>query len=107
MALTPHAQAKFKRQLVVDALAGQINSAVIAETQMAAEPLRYRSKVTFVVQGVGERLRLGAYKRGTHSLLDLDGCVIEEAGLPRIAHYLRAALPRVTDGRRSDRVPGG
>jgi 23S rRNA (uracil1939-C5)-methyltransferase len=90
----PQVQAARKRLRVTDAFMGI--AADIAETVCASQTLHYRSKATFVAKSAGKRgTILGAYRRGSHFVLDLEGCVIEERPIAQVASWLRQHVSRI------------
>lgn len=92
MAISADAQAEKKHKLVSDAFGG---AAQIAPLVRAEQTERYRSKVVLVARSLKGRTIFGGYKRASHHVLDLDGCVIEEPILARVAQWLRRSLKDV------------
>ncbi|MCC6807115.1 MAG: class I SAM-dependent RNA methyltransferase [Deltaproteobacteria bacterium] len=89
-------QAEHKRSLVVRAFVDAgVADAQIAETVSAGQSIGYRSKVVLVAKTVKRRTIFGGYQRGSHFVLDLDGCVIEEPILAAVATWMRRELAGV------------
>ncbi len=73
------AQLEYKRQMVIDNLVriGKITDVTVHPTLGMDEPWRYRNKVQVPI---GEReggLVAGFYAKGTHSIIDMDACLIQ------------------------------
>ncbi len=83
MPLPSDVQNQFKREEVLHAYSA-LPEVKIGELIAADQREHYRSKVVFSYDG-----HFGGYARGTHTLLDLDGCIIEDAILQRVAGWLR------------------
>ncbi len=96
MPLTVEAQARRKRELVLSAFAAAgITDAVVNEVAVAEAPaLSYRSKIVLVARKTREQTIFGGYARGSHYVLDLDGCVIEEVILRHAAAWTRENMAR-------------
>ena len=97
MPLSDEAQARRKRELVTSAFASAGRSDVVVSNLIAAEApaLSYRSKIVLVARKTREQTIFGGYARGTHYVLDLDGCVIEEVVLRHAAAWTRENMARI------------
>ncbi len=94
MPLPAAEQAERKRALLVAALSSL--DVEVEPTVSAHETTGYRSKITLVAKHAGRKgTILGAYRRGSHFVLDLDGCVIEESAIRRAATWLRDAARNI------------
>ena len=97
MPLSFEAQARRKRELVRSAFAtaGLPETEVSTVVQAEAPALSYRSKIVLVARKTREQTIFGGYARGSHYVLDLDGCVIEEVILRHAAAWTRENMARV------------
>jgi 23S rRNA (uracil1939-C5)-methyltransferase len=94
MHLTAPAQAAFKRERVRAALASHgLGDVAVAPTLVASADLGWRARTTYVVaRERGGRLVLGAYRRGSHRVQDMAGCLLEEPAIAEAAAVLRDVL---------------
>jgi 23S rRNA (uracil1939-C5)-methyltransferase len=78
------AQLEAKRQQVVAALEriGKIINPPVAPVIAAPHPLAYRNKATYPVsKSSGDRVQAGYYRRGTHRLINLNQCPVQDPRL--------------------------
>lgn len=88
------AQLAAKRQTVVDALSriGKLADVVVKPTLAAEEPWRYRNKMQFPVGLAGGRLAVGCFAQGSHDIIDIDDCLIQQAANNEVARAVRAIV---------------
>jgi 23S rRNA (uracil1939-C5)-methyltransferase len=95
--LTPAAQGRAKQQQVVEALQriGGFSDPPVDAILPNTQPLHYRNKVTYPLgRSATGQLQAGYYRRGSHRLVNLNQCPIQDlhfdALLPHIKQDLRA-----------------
>ncbi|MBE3584035.1 MAG: 23S rRNA (uracil(1939)-C(5))-methyltransferase RlmD [Limnochordaceae bacterium] len=90
--LSYEAQLAWKRQLVVDALRhiGRIDNPPVEACLPAENPSGYRNKVQMPVAAAERTVRLGFYRRASHDVVDVDGCLVQ----PDLTNRLVACLRR-------------
>lgn len=88
------AQLAAKRQTVVDAVSriGKLEGVVVRPTLGADEPWRYRNKMQFPVGLAGGRLAVGCFAQGSHDIIDIDDCLIQQAANNEVARAVRAIV---------------
>lgn len=88
------AQLAAKRQTVVDALSriGKLADVVVKPTLAAEEPWRYRNKMQFPVGLADGRLAVGCFAQGSHDIIDIDDCLIQQAANNEVARAVRAIV---------------
>ena len=82
-----------KRQRVQDALRRSGGSDVTVETILSGEPLHYRNKVhaVFTHRREGEIIS-GIYEEGTHNVVKVDECLLENQTADAIIRDIRQLL---------------
>ena len=90
------AQLDYKRRQVEDALRriGEITEVEVEPTVGMAEPWRYRNKAQFPVGGDTAHPEVGFYALGSHDLVDLADCLIQEKECSRIISLLKVHMQR-------------
>lgn len=86
------AQLKYKRQTVMDDLEriGHFPHPVVQETLGAKDPWHYRNKMQLpVAQDKGPSLVMGCYAQGTHRVIDIKDCLIQQQTNNQIAQVVR------------------
>ncbi len=86
------AQLKYKRQTVIDDLEriGHFPHPVVQETLGAKDPWHYRNKMQLpVAQEKGHPLVMGCYAQGTHRVIDIKDCLIQQKTNNQIAQVVR------------------
>ena len=68
------------------------NDIKINETLGMENPYRYRNKGSFPVARHKGNIAIGAYKLGTHDIVDLDKCIIQHDGADRIVNTFRTLM---------------
>jgi 23S rRNA (uracil1939-C5)-methyltransferase len=88
------AQVEWKRDLVVEAMAGQgLAEVPIASCLPSPRPFGYRGNAKYVFGPDREgRLVLGAYAPRSHEIVDMSGCLIGEPALAEVAAALLTLL---------------
>lgn len=88
------AQLVQKRQTVVEAMKriGKLPDVVIHPAIGAADPWYYRNKMQFPVGTAGEKVVIGCYAQGTHTVIDSEHCQIQHLTNNRIAAAVRGIL---------------
>jgi 23S rRNA (uracil1939-C5)-methyltransferase len=73
-------QLKYKKEKVYSALTriGKIDDFVLKDVIGMEEPYRYRNKGQFPIQLNNKTVEIGFYKFGSHDVVDLDQCIIQE-----------------------------
>lgn len=86
--LSYEAQLKLKEQTVLETLAkvGGINAKV--DKIVKSQPLRYRNKLSFPVQGK----LVGLYAENSHNIVDIDDCLIQREWNKKLISGLKAFL---------------
>ncbi|MDF1562790.1 MAG: 23S rRNA (uracil(1939)-C(5))-methyltransferase RlmD [Deltaproteobacteria bacterium] len=94
--LSPAAQQEARRARVQRALAAypELAGLEVAEPLAAGQPLGYRSHAKLVLAHRGGRLRIGIYRRGSHEVVDLEGCPLHHPLINRIVEVAREELER-------------
>jgi len=87
-------QLKYKKNKVENALQriGKIEDFHISDTIGMEEPYRYRNKGQFPVQINNNIAEIGFYKMGSHDVVDLRKCLIQEKISDRIINLLRSII---------------
>lgn len=86
------AQLKLKRQTVIDDLEriGHFPNPIVQETLGAEDPWHYRNKMQIpVAQGRDHKLLMGCYAQGSHRVIDVKDCLIQQKINNQIAHVVR------------------
>jgi 23S rRNA (uracil1939-C5)-methyltransferase len=86
------AQLALKRQTVVDAMEriGHFKNLAVLETLGAPDPWHYRNKMQVpAAQGRNHTLHIGCYAQGTHRIIDVDDCLIQQQANNQIVHVVR------------------
>lgn len=86
------AQLKYKRQTVMDDLEriGHFPHPMVQETLGAKDPWHYRNKMQLpVAQEKGHSLVMGCYAKGTHRVIDIKDCLIQQQTNNQIAQVVR------------------
>lgn len=94
---TPYAaQVRAKTARVRDALARypSLAEVVLDSCVEAPQRWRYRNRAKLAVQGDGNRVRIGLYRRGTNEIVDLAPCVVQRPVLQLGLEALRSWLTR-------------
>lgn len=88
------AQLTTKTIMVKDALAkiGRLDPKLVRDTLGAAEPWFYRNKVQYPLGLDQRRLIMGYYQPGSHQIVDLAECYIQEKVLTELARVCRQVL---------------
>jgi 23S rRNA (uracil1939-C5)-methyltransferase len=96
--LAPLAYARFKRQLVVDALADRGLSVDVGEAVLV--PPGARRRATFAGLMAGRRVLVGFNERGSHRIVPIESCVVSMPALaearPALEAITAAVAPRKT-----------
>lgn len=73
-------QLEYKKDSVKNAIQriGKIENALIHDTIGMEEPYNYRNKGQFPIQLNNNRAEIGFYKIGSHNVVDLNKCIIQE-----------------------------
>ena len=84
------AQLKYKTQIVKDALSkiAGISGEIVKDIVGSGDQWGYRNKMQYPIRA----LSLGYYKRGTHSVIDIDNCPVLHPALNSIAAAVRIAI---------------
>jgi len=63
-------------------------------TKITASPrvLGYRNRARLVPSKIGNRINLGLYRAGSHSVVDIPGCPVQSDGINAAVEIIRAAL---------------
>ncbi len=85
-------QLEYKRQAVVDALAGAGIDAEVAAARASASQHGYRNKASYVIGRGPDGLSLGAYAPRSHEFVSTLGCHTVEPILDRAATRIRPVL---------------
>ncbi|GAB4510463.1 MAG: 23S rRNA (uracil(1939)-C(5))-methyltransferase RlmD [Haliangiales bacterium] len=85
-------QLEYKRQAVVDALAGAGLDTEVAAARASAHQHGYRNKASYVIGRGPDGLSLGAYAPRSHAFVSTLGCRTVEPVLDRAAAQLRPVL---------------
>jgi len=89
------AQLKLKEKVVQNALEriGHFEGIKVAPIISMNDPLRYRNKGFYPVQGTHQHPIIGFYKKGSHTAVDIDDCLLQdmqnESIIKAIKHYMR------------------
>lgn len=88
------AQLEYKKKKVENALEriGKIEDFHISDTIGMDEPYRYRNKGQFPVQINNNIVEIGFYKMGSHDVVDLRKCLIQEKISDRIINLIRSII---------------
>lgn len=88
------AQLKYKKEKVYNALTriGKIDDFVLNETIGMEEPYRYRNKGQFPIQLNNNEAEIGFYEFGSHDVVDLDECLIQEEIADQVIQVIRSII---------------
>ena len=86
-------QLKYKTNKVKNAITriGKIENVEVYDTIGMEEPYEYRNKGQFPIKLVNNKIQIGFYKVGTHDVVNLDKCIIQE----KISNKVLAAVREV------------
>jgi len=89
-------QLEMKERRVVDALKriGHIEDAIVAPCLPSPSSLSYRNKIQLPVREGASGIALGLYARGSHDLIELEGCLIHSALGETVYKLVRGQLQR-------------
>ena len=90
--LSYEAQLAMKRQTVVDALEriGHCKNLTVEETLASPEAWNYRNKMQVpAAQGRNHTLHIGCFAQGTHRVIDVKDCLIQQQANNKIAAVVR------------------
>ena len=89
--LSYEAQLKFKTDKVKNDIKriGKLKNILIHDTLGMKNPYYYRNKAQFPVSVTGKEIKLGFYERGTHSIVNIDSCVIQHQVNDKILETIR------------------
>jgi len=92
-------QVSWKERLLRETLTrlGGLDFASVQSLRSAEQVWNYRSRVQFKCRQVGERLLLGFYRRGSHSVADIQSCMVARPELNKALAWLRRVLPDAPD----------
>ncbi|XMB85631.1 23S rRNA (uracil(1939)-C(5))-methyltransferase RlmD [Mycoplasmatota bacterium WC44] len=86
-------QLKYKRDKVSEALRKYANiNPFVSETIGMDNPYNYRNKVQFVVKRVKGKAVMGLYEEGSHFVVDLDDCLVQDKGINILIKKIKAIL---------------
>ena len=91
------AQLALKRQTVVDAMEriGHFTKLSVQETLGAEDPWHYRNKMQVpAAQGRNHTLAIGCYAQGTHRVIDVKDCLIQQQANNRIVQVVRSWMEK-------------
>ncbi|WP_017324672.1 23S rRNA (uracil(1939)-C(5))-methyltransferase RlmD [Synechococcus sp. PCC 7336] len=89
------AQLEAKEQFVRDAIVriGHLDLPEIVPILPAPSPFRYRNKVTYpITSGTTSPLKVGYYRRGSHRLVNLNQCPVQDERLDAVLQRVKADL---------------
>lgn len=91
------AQLRWKQKRVADALArvGRLPNVKVHPVLGQAYPFAYRNKAQYPIARQGQQTIMGFYRPGSHEIVDLDGCLIQDPLIAHLANAVRQVVAEV------------
>jgi 23S rRNA (uracil1939-C5)-methyltransferase len=91
-------QLKYKRDILINELnrnnLGNIDNVKIKKTIGMKKPYRYRNKGAFPLNISNGKLLIGPYEKGSHNIVNIDDCLIQNQWTEDIINILRSFIIR-------------